>query len=268
MKWLKSKDKPEIRVSLKQQQSEKLAELGAHLLAYRQERSLSLEDIVILTKIPYKLLEAIEQGKLDQLPEPVYIRALIRQFAEALGLNGVECAKSFPLGSPTMELPTTPKVYFNSLLRPVHLYLLYIFVIVCSVTSLSQLLNNTTLSNSSQKPTRETVLKTQPTQGNSQVSNHLQSVSDSFNRNNNNKSLHIGVTLKASSWIRIIADGKTEFEGVLPKGTHRSWKAQEQLTVKTNNAGSVLISVNEEEAKQMGEPGKEREIKIANRPKS
>jgi len=268
MKWLKSKDKPEIRVSLKQQQSEKLAELGAHLLAYRQERSLSLEDIVILTKIPYKLLEAIERGKLDQLPEPVYIRALIRQFAEALGLNGVEFAKSFPLGSPTVNLPNTPKVYFNTLLRPVHLYLLYIFVIVCSVTSLSQLLNNTTLSNSSQKPTGETVFQTHQTQGNSQGENHLQSVSDSFNRNNNNKSLHIGVTLKASSWIRIIADGKTEFEGVLPKGTHRTWKAQEQLTLKTNNAGSVLISVNEEEAKQMGEPGKEREIKIANRPKS
>lgn len=268
MKWLKSKDKPEIRVSLKQQQSEKLAELGSYLLAYRQERSLSLEDIVILTKIPYSLLEAIEQGKLDQLPEPVYIRALIRQFAEALGLNGVECAKSFPLGSPSVNLPNTPKVYFNSLLRPVHLYLLYIFVIVCSVGSLSQLLNNTTLSNSNQKPTGETVFQTQQTQENSQRANDLQSVSDSFNRNNNNKPLHIGVTLKASSWIRIIADGKTEFEGVLPKGTYRTWKAQEQLTLKTNNAGSVLISVNEEEAKEMGEPGKEREIKIANRPQS
>ena len=268
MKWLKSKDKPEIRVSLKQQQSEKLAELGAYLLAVRQERSLSQEDIVILTKIPQKLLDSIEQGKLDDLPEPVYIRALIRQFAEALGLNGVELSNTFPLGFPPVSLAPTRKVHLSGLLRPVHLYLLYILVIVCSVSSLSRLLNNTTLSDSNQQPKQETVLKPQHNQVNSQASNQFQSVSGRLNRINNSDSLHIGVTLKASSWIRIIADGKIEFEGVLPEGSQRSWKAQQQLTVKTNNAGSVLISVNQQEAKQMGEPGKEREIKIAARPKS
>ena len=36
------------------------------------------------------------------------------------------------------------------------------------------------------------------------------------------------------------------------KGTHQIWKAEEQLTVKAGNAGGVLVSVNKEEAKQMG----------------
>ncbi|GAX36082.1 helix-turn-helix domain-containing protein [Nodularia sp. NIES-3585] len=268
MKWLKSKEKEQTKLSLKQQQSEKLAELGARLWASRQERAASLEEMVVLTKIPRRLLQAIEEGKLDDLPEPVYIQGLIRQFAEALGFNGVEFASNFPLGSQPVSLPPTEKIQSISLLRPLHLYLLYIFVIVCSVSSLSQFLNNTALSDSNQEPRRETVLKPEPNDLNSQPSSNLPPISNSLNRINTNQSVHIGVTLQASSWIRVVADGKTEFEGVLPEGTQRTWKAQEQLTVKTDNAGSVLMSVNQQAAQRMGEPGKEREIRIAAKPRS
>ena len=38
------------------------------------------------------------------------------------------------------------------------------------------------------------------------------------------------------------------------------------MTVKTNNAGGVLVSVNQEAAKEMGELGKPQEIKIAAEP--
>jgi cytoskeletal protein RodZ len=268
MKWLKSKEQEQPKLSLKQQQSEKLAELGARLCASRQQRASSLEEMVVLTKIPRRLLEAIEQGKLDDLPEPVYIQGLIRQFADVLGFNGVEFARSFPLGSQPVTLPPTEKNQLIGLLRPLHLYLLYIFVIVCSVSSLSQLLNNTALSDSNQNSRRETVLKPEPNQLNSQPVTNLEPISDNFKPIKNSQSVHIGVTLKASSWIRVVADGKTEFEGVLPEGTQRTWEAQEQLTVKTDNAGSVLMSVNQQEAQRMGEPGTEREIKIAAKPKS
>ena len=268
MKWLKSKGKPQPKVSLKQQQSEKLAELGARLWASREERALSLEEMVVITKIPRRLLQAIEEGKLDDLPEPVYIQGLIRQFADALSLNGVEFASNFPVGSQAVSLPPTEKNQSIGILRPVHLYLLYIFVIVCSVSGLSQVLNNNVLSDSNQDSRRETVLKPELNQLNSPESSNSQPISNNPNSINTNKSVHIGVTLQASSWIRVVADGKIEFEGVLPEGSRRTWKAQEQLTVKTDNAGSVLMSVNQQQAQRMGEPGKEREIKIAARPRS
>jgi len=72
----------------------------------------------------------------------------------------------------------------------------------------------------------------------------------------------IGVILKSSSWIRVVVDGKIDFEGVLPQGTYRTWKAQDQLIIKTNNAGGVLVSVNQQIPKQMGEPGKVEELRI------
>ncbi|PLZ99348.1 helix-turn-helix domain-containing protein, partial [Fischerella thermalis CCMEE 5328] len=87
-------------------------------------------------------------------------------------------------------------------------------------------------------------------------------VSD-INKSVNLQQVQIGLTLTEKSWIQVLVDGKVEYEGELPEGTHKTWKAQEQLTVRTNNAGGVLVSINKEKAKQLGEPGKQKEVTIA-----
>jgi len=270
MKWLrKKKNDNETVISLEQQRSEKLAEMGAQLSASRQEKGLSLEEVVILTKIPQRLLQAIEEGNLNDLPEPVYIKGFIRQFADALGFNGAEFASTFPISSQPVNTQAIGKTSPLGQLRPIHLYFLYIFIIVCTVNGLSQLLNNAALqvNNSQSQPEsqKEYVVKPEPTQPKELAK--AQPVSDTLSSAQEVQPVQIGVTLKASSWIRVVADGKTEFEGTLPEGTYRTWRAREQLTVKTDNAGGVLMSVNQQKAKEMGEPGKVEEIKIAAKPK-
>lgn len=263
MKWLKRKDNQQPTLSIEQQRSQKLSEMGAQLLASRQEKGLSLEQTVALTKIPKRLIQAIEEGNLTDLPEPIYIQGLIRQFADAVGFNGTEFASTFPINSQPTNVQPSGKPRAISQLRPIHLYLLYIFLIVCSVSSLSKLLNDAALT-ANNSDEQETVLKAQ--QSPTKHSTKAESVSNNLSNIKDSQSVQIGVTLKASSWIRVVADGKTQFEGTLPEGTHRTWKAQEQLTVKTNNAGGVLMSVNQQAAKEMGEPGQEEEIKIAAKP--
>ncbi|WP_392535875.1 helix-turn-helix domain-containing protein [Nostoc sp. C117] len=279
MKWPKKKNNQQVPLSLEQQRSEKLAEIGAQLWASRQEQGLSLEQVVVLTRIPRRLLQAIEEGNLNDLPEPVYIQGFIRQFADAMGLNGVQVADTFPINS---SRANSQSIRINSplnQLRPIHLYFLYVLLIVCSVNGLSQLLNQAVLqANNSQSDTHSTqksIVKpelTEPKQVKPELvepkqSLEVQPVSDTLSGVKQGEIVQIGVTLKASSWIRVIADGKTQFEGTLPEGTHRIWKAQEELTVKTDNAGGVLMSVNQEKAKEMGEPGKEEEVRIAAKPK-
>ncbi|MBD2435200.1 RodZ domain-containing protein [Nostoc sp. FACHB-110] len=265
MKWFKRKNKEQpTTATLEQQRVEKLRELGAQLWAARQERGLSLDEMVVITKISRRLLQGIEEGNLEDLPEPIYIQGLIRQFADALGFNGGEFAKAFPVAAaPVVTTPAAPTINQSlGILRPIHLYLLYILVIVCSVSSLSKILNQAAVSanDTETQPKPETVL--QPTPAQAQPI-EAQPVSDTVSTTQDNQSLQIGVTLKEASWIRVVADGKTQFEGILPEGTHRVWKAQEQLTVKTDNAGSVMMSVNQQVAKRMGEPGKAEEVKIA-----
>jgi cytoskeletal protein RodZ len=262
MKWLKKNDDQHAKLLIEQQRAEKLAEMGAQLWAARQEQGLSLEEVVALSMIPKRLLQAIEEGNLDDLPEPIYIQGLVRQFADVLGFQGAEFASSFPITAVQVNQPPAFKTKGISQLRPIHLYVLYIFVIVCSVSSLSQLLNNAAVqaNNSQSKPKLETQNFIQPVSSQPQKPTEPKLVK-------NGQPVQIGVTLKASSWIRVVADGKTQFEGTLPEGSSRTWKAQEQLTVKTDNAGGVMMSVNQQKAEKMGELGKVEEVKIAAKPK-
>jgi cytoskeletal protein RodZ len=57
---------------------EQLSELGVLLRSVRIEQGLSLDAVASKTLIRSSLLQAIEQGDLDSLPEPVYIRGLIQ----------------------------------------------------------------------------------------------------------------------------------------------------------------------------------------------
>jgi cytoskeletal protein RodZ len=264
MRWRIQKDKHKLTPSLEQQQAEKLAEIGAQLWTSRLEQGFSLEQIVMLTKIPRRLLQAIEEGHLAELPEPIYTQALIRQFADALGLDGAEFSSHFPIGSSQANFKSGWKGSSIGQLRPIHLYILYIFLIIFSVSGLSQFLNNATWqtknSQSYELPSEETLLQSKATS--KQVDKYTLSNTDHAQQ------VEISVTLKEKSWIRVVADGHIQYEGELPEGTHQTWKAQEQLTVRAGNAGGVLVSINKEQAKQMGESGKMKELTIATNTKS
>jgi len=240
MNWKKNKGDNQPIVSVEELRAEKLAELGGQLWVKRTEQGLSLDEMVALTMIPRRLLQAMEEGNLDDLPEPIYTRGLIRQFADALGLDGAEFAQSFPIGSNRVNLKPGWKPAPFQVLRPFHLYMLYIGLIICSVNGLSKLLNNAAIEANNSQSTETAQIKPKQT-----PTVQIQPVS---NISTNGQAVQIGVTLKEKSWIRVVADGKTQFEGELPEGTQRTWKAQAQLTVRAGNAGGVLVSVNKQEA--------------------
>src|SRR5947208_9917288 len=63
-------------------------ELGRQLRRARQHMGLSLPDVQAVTAIPLPCLAALEEGRLDQLPSPVYARGYVRSYAEAVRLDG------------------------------------------------------------------------------------------------------------------------------------------------------------------------------------
>ncbi|QNP30833.1 helix-turn-helix domain-containing protein [Cylindrospermopsis curvispora] len=270
-KWLrlpKRAHKPK-NLSIEEQQLQKLSELGSQLAALRQEKGLSISEVVSITRIPGRLLTAIEVGDLSSLPEPVYIQGLIRQFANALGLNGVELASNFPTGSP--KLVFKPRYGYRTRgfleLRAFHLYLLYIFVIVCSVNGLSQsLTQNIEAKDNDNKPHLQASTDISGRKTPIKIVKVRQLVNlDSNGNDTSNDPLQVHIMVNSQAWIHVVADGKTKFEGVLTQGSQRDWEATEELIVKTNNAGGVVMKVNQEEPKQMGKPGRSGEIRIASK---
>ncbi|MBO8155166.1 MAG: helix-turn-helix domain-containing protein [Bacillaceae bacterium] len=77
-------------------------ELGKKLKEAREEKQLSLQDIQDMTKIQRRYLDAIEKGNFRVMPGNFYVRAFIREYAIAVGLNPDELLEEFK-----NELPST-----------------------------------------------------------------------------------------------------------------------------------------------------------------
>ena len=86
-------------------QQNQLAQIGAFLRENREKQEKSLEDIAIRTYIRPQLLNGIETGNPDTLPEPIFVQGFIRRYGEALGLNGIELSQQFSVAS----IPSTPR---------------------------------------------------------------------------------------------------------------------------------------------------------------
>lgn len=256
--WNKQQQQHQIVPSIEEQRASSLADLGSTLRLKRQEKQLSLAQIENQTRIRSRFLRAIEAGKLDELPEPVYIQSFIQKYASVLGLDGKDFASSFPVSdrkpSPSPETISLPPAQ----LRTPHLYVLYILMIVGSVTFLSQIL--------SREDFQLTQLQKQPpiVAAKPNLSQPAQKVKPVNTTNNTasktNKPVQVGMTLKAKSWMRVEADGKKQFEGELPQGTQRTWVANEQLKLRVGNAGGVLVTHNQESAKPLGQVGQVQEV--------
>jgi cytoskeletal protein RodZ len=235
--------------------AEVLLEMGAQLRQLRQAQSLTLEDVAMVTLIAPRVLNAIEEGDLEKLPEPVYVQGFIRRFADALGLDGTAFAKTFPAKVEIQQQQSTWRGSPEAQLRPIHLYLLYVGLVFFSVRSLSNSMERVAIAPN--LPDLPTTSAEQPT---AKPKASLMSAKASSNTSKpTGKKVRVGITVTEASWILVEADGKVAFEGMLSEGTH-TWEANEQLTISAGNAGGVLITHNGSQAEKMGAPGEVEEV--------
>lgn len=259
-----------------EEQAQRLVSIGQQLRQTREHHSLSLNMVATYTRIRSHLLQALEEGEINQLPEPVYTQGLIRRYGDALGLNGEELATFF-LPEP-MDNSTGSNRWLLPLpqLRPTHLYLTYILLIICAIQGLAYLIKSPTEADSLLTPViADSQLEgaTQSVQIQASASTHSTSAQSQLVAQSSGNSSHsapasppkeklveVGITVKDESWVLIEVDGKTEFEGTLPGGTQKSWRAKQELVVVAGNAGGVMITLNNGEAQRLGEPGMVEEV--------
>jgi cytoskeletal protein RodZ len=64
-----------------------VTELAIRLKEAREEKGMSLDELQAATKIQKRYLTALEEGSYDVIPGNFYVRAFIKQYAEAVGLD-------------------------------------------------------------------------------------------------------------------------------------------------------------------------------------
>ncbi|WP_019505660.1 helix-turn-helix domain-containing protein [Pleurocapsa sp. PCC 7319] len=249
--------------NLNSAQQQQLVEIGLKLNQVRTAKNISLDTVSANTRITKRLLKAIESGNSEELPEPFYIRALVAKFAQEIGATGIEfifqSSKDTEATEKTTKSHTERRYWLNFQLRSLHLYLLYILLIVVSVKIITSLVESPVIINQVPEENPTANSEVQESEATAQIK-QPESAPQFVSQSNNSESVIVGINLQERCWLKVMVDGKLAFEGTLPKGTQRQWTGEKQVTIRAGNAGGVVISFNNEQQKILGAPGEVEEI--------
>jgi cytoskeletal protein RodZ len=257
---------------------EQLKQIGEHLCKERQARSIPLEEVALKTYIPLRLLQALELGQVERLPEPVFVQGFIRRYADILGLDGTVLASTFitesPVPAPAIaESEASPWFgiapvqvtiqqvvnRLSQLPRPGFFWLPVISlpvvlggVAVVLLGSGVMFLLNRPRQASDPQPVRNSVEASSTSQATNPALQAMPTLSPSPTVE---APVKVVVSITEDAWMEVTVDGKSEFADTLKKGEQRIWTAQNQILVRSGNAGGVLISYNDGAAKRLGRSG-------------
>lgn len=239
---------------LNETQQEQLKEISKYLLQVRQEKSIRIEEIAAKTHIRLAFLQALDAGQFEDLPEPVYIQGFIRRYGEALGLDGATLANSFTANTePTNFNNHSHKLNKKPEIR-IPLFIPYVLLLVVASIGLIYILNPKLVAQFISKRQNPVVTKTQ------KIAPTVVSLPTTSPESVASSTVTVTLELQDKSWLQVTVDGKTEFIGNLPKGERRTWTATKQLTVRSGNAGAVLISTNSQPPTPLGNSGAVKEV--------
>lgn len=85
-----------------------MSELGTRLKEARLSKKLSLDDLQEVTKIQKRYLIGIEEGNYSLMPGTFYVRAFIKQYAEAVGLDPDELFEEYKSDLPSTNSEDLP----------------------------------------------------------------------------------------------------------------------------------------------------------------
>lgn len=274
---------------LNEAQEDKFQTISSYLKQARVEKSLSIEEVAMTTLVPMRALQALETGKVENLPEAIYVQGFIRRYGDAVGLNGKELAAEFaeaclpppePLNLSNQDTKTgislsllTPYVLFVTLVATASVGLFYVLkpqpgrestAKNVPDTAKNQLNSQTKSLPTPTKPeTKPAEIQVTPAPAVNSTSTPVATSTPEFISNPTPTStptptpiisdaVKIKLDIQDEAWVRVKVDGKTEFEGTLKPGEIKNWSGSQVITVESGNAGGVLVSQNGQPAEPMG----------------
>jgi cytoskeleton protein RodZ len=81
-----------------------LASIGEQLRQAREARGISIQDVEQATRIRRVFVVALEEDRLQDLPDPAYVRGFVRNYARFLGLDAEPLVRDYAQQAGTREL--------------------------------------------------------------------------------------------------------------------------------------------------------------------
>jgi cytoskeletal protein RodZ len=268
-----------------------MTQLGQMLRDARESKGISLAEAEEATRIRRKYLQALEEADYDVLPPSVYSRGFLRSYATYLGLDPKEALAAFQDGAQTHTELREPQIISEPLVPGSSVnwefvagVLMLIAVGVILVLVYRQYIAPLATQGTSPPPTVVEEAALVP------VNTPALAVGDIFTATPTIRAtstpppptpppptptatrtrrptptrtpppvhaqeLTLSLRVTARSWIRVVADGETVFEGTVVPGDERTWKARREINLRTGNAGGVIVTLNGRELGVLGKSG-------------
>jgi cytoskeletal protein RodZ len=239
----------------------------------REARQLTLSDISQQTRIHIKYLQAIEQGAFDVLPQ-TYVRAFIKAYAEAVGMNTTDALKRYDIHSTPEHRSETAETRNEAMLsvRPeaanrelqqekrVRIATFSVIGAVAAIVLAFYLLNyfDTVLPTQTVKETafQEVVKEQEQVLPPAAAADTADTVKTAPAPLPKPDSLVLRIVASDSVWITIIRDSMAPRSGYMLKGRYRTYIAKKAFSISISDAGSIRLLLNGKEIPPFGDRGK------------
>jgi hypothetical protein len=231
-----------------------MEQIGAHLGYWRNQQSLSVEEVAALTQIQPRLIQAIEEGHIEMLPESVYVKGMIRRYGDCLGMDGNGLAEYVPTWQrEVMEFKQTTstraETFSPPTIKPIHWYAIYALTILGGSAGLSHMLNDAA------KPPYPIVEKTKPAQS---IPVDIAPPAPIESPD----TVQVRIDVKNPIWAEIVVDGNPKIVGNLKAGEQRDWIVTQQMTIRTNDGGGLFVSRGQQPFQALGQAGQKKQVTI------
>ena len=269
-----------------------MGSFGDRLKKEREQRSISLDDISLSTKIGTRLLRALEEEKFEQLPGGIFNKGFVRAYARHLGLDeeqaiadymaalgesqvkaSTEAEAAKPAHAPERPQPVPRQVRDDQPAPEIPWTLLALLLLVIALAfaswnyyhreqrneSVSPNGSSSRLSDAGSAPVNPgSSAQASPAPGSSAANNSIPS-SGSGQPTSVAQGLFT-VLLKGNesseeSWVSIAVDGNPPVEAMLSAPTQKEIQANKEVVIKAGNVGALDFFFNGKKLPSQGEYG-------------
>ena len=219
-------------------------ELGERIRSYRTDAGVEVADLAIRTRIGARYLQFLEDGKLEDLPGPVFVKGFIRSVCAELGrdpLPLMELVDQIHFEEPTVEADGT-----NGSKRVAPLILSG--VLLAGLVTGGILLHG----GGEEVEDRNQQATAQPA-ATEQVSPEV--VQEGFAAEEPEVELDLLLRATEKTWLRIQADSSEPWETTMKTGDEIRLTAVDRVTLFIGNAGGILFELNGKRFGPLGTQG-------------
>jgi cytoskeletal protein RodZ len=257
--------------------------IGNQLKKARQKKQVTLKDVYAYTKIQPDMLSALEDDNFQKIPNPVYVKSFLKEYARYLGLDAGQILNEYAQlhekeffeedrhaeERPKTSMRKTIDTQYIKSIRLVFIGIILIVLLLYSFKLLARVRQGVVEWNRSrierialkkgmtqEKPKEKPKQKLQETlqQKHAQpLATEKSAVKQESVSIPENEKLHLALKANQDVWIELKRDGVIIFKSVLKKDITREWQADDDFELWTGNASVMDITLN---GVNLGSPGR------------